>query len=100
MNPLTLPFCLWWVTLTVMVIFFGLSLSAVESGGMEHMRKQTAPEVKAAILRCGPMKYCRTLWTGELQVNKVSGLDDAEGWERLQPCRWRIASSLGQRPTK
>jgi len=47
-------------------------------GRLEHMRKQTPPKVKAAIIRCGPNYKYRTLYDGTLQVNR------GRGWERLR----------------
>jgi len=35
-------------------------------------------------MRMGPMYYYRTLWTGELQVNKYTSDDLDERWERLR----------------
>ena len=81
MRLLTLPLRLWFVTLTVLVIFFSLSLGNVESGDLEDHRRQMG--IEAAMQEMGPMYFYRVLWTGELQVNKFSGDDLDKRWERL-----------------
>lgn len=78
MRLLTLPIRLWYAIAVVWLIVTWLSHATLSSGGMEHMRKQTRPEVKAAIMRCGPNYHYRTLYDGTLQVNR------GRGWERLR----------------
>jgi len=86
MRLLTLPIRLWWVTLTVLIVFGWLSHSAVESVDMqaelERMTRERA--VKAKIMEMGPMYYYRILHNGTLQVNKYTGDDLDKRWERLR----------------
>ena len=86
MRFLTLPLRLFWVTLTVLIVFGWLSHGMVESVDMqaelERMEREQA--VKAKIQEMGPRYYYRILHSGMLQVNKYSGDDLDKRWKRLR----------------
>ena len=86
MRLLTLPFRYWWATTVIVLVFWWLSCGTAQTTmrGEWRFEERTSPPIKMAIMRMGPMYYYRTLWTGELQVNKYTSDDLDERWERLR----------------
>lgn len=76
----------WWAVLIVWLVVTWLSCGVANTDmhGEWLFDKPTSLAIKAAIRLMGPMYSYRTLWTGELQVNKYTGDDDDERWERLR----------------
>ena len=85
MRILTLPYRLWWVTLTIALIFNWLLHTGVNIGPRwEDNWAETEPKIEAKIIEMGPSYFYHTLEDGTLEVNKTSGMDNATGWQRLR----------------
>lgn len=77
---------LWYAIAIVWLIVTWLSCGVAHTDmhGEWLFDKPVSREIKVAIMKMGPMYFYRTLHDGTLQVNKYTGDDDDERWERLR----------------